>query len=153
MGPPMPVSLLRSAIFSVGIVTLILSSGSMAAQARDGVNAAIIGGAAAGVVGGVVAGALLNEAHPAPGYAPPPPPPRPVYVQERPVVREVIEERPVVREVIVHDDARDRAFRLHEGCEAGDRHACVKLGMIIGQHQEQRAEWQRVHPEMFTWDR
>lgn len=149
----MRVSLSRSGMAFAGIAALALCGGAPAAQARDGINAAIIGGAAAGVVGGVVAGALLNEARPTPGYAAPPPPPRPVYVQERPVVREVIEERPVVREVVVHDEAGERAFRLHEGCDAGDRRACVRLGILIGQHQEQRAEWQRVHPEMFSWDR
>jgi len=42
------------------------------AQARDGWNGAIAGGAAAGVVGGLAVGALLNR-------------PRPVYVESEPV--------------------------------------------------------------------
>lgn len=68
-------------------------------------------------------------------------------------MREVIEERPVVWGVVVHDEAGERAFHLHEGCDAGDRRACVKLGILIGQHQDQRAAWQHAHPEMFSWDR
>ncbi|WP_438344540.1 hypothetical protein [Methylorubrum populi] len=50
------------------------------AQARDGRNGALIGGAAAGVIGGLAVGALLNGAAP-----PPPPPARRVYVEEEPV--------------------------------------------------------------------
>ncbi|WP_431311024.1 hypothetical protein [Methylobacterium nigriterrae] len=69
---------------------LLLAAGLQGASARDGVNAAILGGVAGGVLGGVAAGAIINGAQP----APPPPPayrPRPVYVEEQP---EVVYERP-----------------------------------------------------------
>jgi hypothetical protein len=44
-------------------------------------------------------------------------------------------------------------FRLHRACEEGDRRACVHFGMIIGENREHRAEWQREHPDWFTWFR
>jgi len=49
------------------------------------------------------------------------------------------------------DGVREVMFRLHKACEEGDRHACVHLGMIIGENKEHRAEWQREHPELFSW--
>lgn len=108
-----------------------------AAQAKDDRTGAIIGGAAAGVLGGLAAGALLSQ--------PPPPPPPPAYGPPPPVY---IQERP--RE-IRRDEAQERAWRLHEACDEGDRSACVRLGIIIGEHRERRAEWRRNHPEMFRY--
>jgi hypothetical protein len=35
--------------------------------------------------------------------------------------------------------------QLREACEAGERHACVRLGMVIGEHRAQREAWQ-PHP-------
>nr|WP_238180922.1 hypothetical protein [Methylobacterium trifolii] len=60
--------------------------------ARDGRNAALLGGVAAGVLGGVAAGALINGAN----QPPPPPPeyrPRRVLVEEEPVETVVVRER------------------------------------------------------------
>jgi hypothetical protein len=42
---------------------------------------------------------------------------------------------------------------FREGCEDGNRRACVRLGIIIGENRERRQEWSREHPEMFSWDR
>ena len=68
--------LLRAALVGALIVT---AAGS--ASARDGRNAALLGGAALGAIGGVALGAALAS-------PPPPPPPyyrpRPVYVEEAP---------------------------------------------------------------------
>jgi hypothetical protein len=55
-------------------------------------------------------------------------------------------------------DARWEAVRaqmaeFREGCEEGNRRACVRLGIIIGENRERRAQWSREHPEMFTWER
>lgn len=69
--------LLRAAL----VGTLIVSA-TGAASARDGRNAALLGGAALGAIGGVALGAALAS-------PPPPPPyyrPRPVYLEEAPPV-------------------------------------------------------------------
>lgn len=52
-----------------------------------------------------------------------------------------------------HDGVRDMVFRLHKACEDGDRRACVHFGMVVGENKEHRADWQREHPEMFSWFR
>lgn len=50
-------------------------------------------------------------------------------------------------------DPRARMFELRERCEGGDTRACVRLGIIIGENRERRAQWQREHPELFWWER
>ena len=40
---------------------------------------------------------------------------------------------------IVRDELRDRMLQLREGCEDGDRRACVRLGIIIGENRRRRA--------------
>ena len=50
-------------------------------------------------------------------------------------------------------DPRARMFELRERCEDGDTRACVRLGIIIGENRERRAQWQREHPELFWWER
>lgn len=64
---------------------LLVAAGAPGVSARDGMNAAILGGVAGGVLGGVAANALMNGAQP----APPPPPAyraRPAYVEEEEIV-------------------------------------------------------------------
>ncbi len=46
----------------------------------------------------------------------------------------------------------DRAFDLHERCDSGDRHACVRFGILIGQHREHVAAWRRSHPDYFSYE-
>ncbi|WP_430913056.1 hypothetical protein [Methylobacterium sp. sgz302541] len=109
----LPVRGLRAAL----TLSLLLAAGSQGALARDGANAALIGGLAGGVLGGVAAGAIINGAQPAP------PPPvyraRPVYVEEQP---EVIVRRP--REPVCHYERRkvwlddqEFTFKRVEVCE------------------------------------
>lgn len=40
---------------------------------------------------------------------------------------------------------------FHQLCDHGDRKACVRFGMILGRMQH--AEWRRVRPEWFWWER
>jgi hypothetical protein len=51
------------------------------------------------------------------------------------------------------DELRDRMLELREGCDEGDRRACVRLGIIIGENRERRASWRREHPEVFFYER
>jgi hypothetical protein len=54
---------------------------------------------------------------------------------------------------VVRDELRERMFRLREECEEGDRRACVRLGIVIGENRERRAAWRRENPELFFYER
>jgi hypothetical protein len=54
---------------------------------------------------------------------------------------------------VAHDPLRDRMFHLRGGCEAGDRRACVQLGILIGENRERRAAWRREYPDVFFYER
>jgi hypothetical protein len=60
---------------------------------------------------------------------------------------------PPPRARIVRDELRDRMLELRERCEDGERRACVRLGIIIGENRERRAAWRREHPEVFFYER
>jgi hypothetical protein len=51
------------------------------------------------------------------------------------------------------DDPRRHMFQLRMDCERGDRRACIRFGIIIGENRERRAQWQRESPDLFWWDR
>ena len=53
---------------------------------------------------------------------------------------------PPPRARIVRDELRER-------CEDGERRACIRLGIIIGENRERRAAWRREHPEVFFYER
>lgn len=50
-------------------------------------------------------------------------------------------------------EVRERMRDYRDECRDGNRSACVRLGIIIGQNQARRDEWQREHPSYFWWDR
>ncbi len=132
---------MRNAIIA-GLVMSTLACGS--AHAEHGRNAAaVLGGAAAGFVGGAILGsALAGQPRPAPVYvqpAPPPPPTRVEYIEQP-------------RRVVVVDEYESQADRLHEACDDGNRHACVRFGILIGQHRERVASWRRSHPDFFSYE-
>jgi hypothetical protein len=55
-----------------------------------------------------------------------------------------------------HADAfarEEEMRRMHFDCDHGDRRACVRFGMILGENQAWHAEWRRTHPEYFWWER
>ena len=54
---------------------------------------------------------------------------------------------------VVRDELRERMLQLREGCDEGDRRACVRLGIIIGENWERRAAWRRENPEVFFYER
>src|SRR5262245_60111178 len=45
---------------------------------------------------------------------------------------------PPPRARVVRDELRDRMLELRERCEDGERRACVRLGIIIGENRERR---------------
>jgi hypothetical protein len=49
---------------------------------------------------------------------------------------------------------RDDVMRhLHYDCDRGDRRACVRFGIMIGENHERHEEWRRTHPDWFWWER
>jgi hypothetical protein len=42
---------------------------------------------------------------------------------------------------------------LHQLCDRGDRRACVRFGIMIGESRERHAEWRHRHPEFWWWER
>jgi hypothetical protein len=41
---------------------------------------------------------------------------------------------------------------LHQLCDKGDRRACVRFGMMLGEAKERHADWRRNHPEFWWWE-
>ena len=158
------------------LLTIAIAAPMQDAAAQDPVGGAILGGAAGAILGGALDGgrgaaigaivggatgaAIAAQGQPRPGgyryshqrgdgawvvvapeycaaaappvaVAPPPPP----------------------RARIVRDELGDRMLQLREGCEDGDRRACVRLGIIIGENRERRASWRREHPDVFFYER
>ncbi len=94
---------------AVAAALATIAATSVPAQARDGVNGALIGGAAAGVVGGLAIGAMMNNRAPAPVYAEE----EPVYAAPRPhYVRSCHMER---RQVWLNRD--EYTYRRVEVCD------------------------------------
>jgi len=61
--------------------------------------------------------------------------------------------RRIVRPAPPRDELRARMFELREACEDGDKRACVRFGIIIGENRERRAQWRRENPELFSYER
>jgi hypothetical protein len=51
-------------------------------------------------------------------------------------------------------DARQaELIGFHQLCDKGDRKACVRFGMLLGEMRERHAEWRKAHPEFWWWER
>ena len=123
---------------AAGFAALVaVSAGVFAAPARaeNGRNGALLGGVAAGLVGGVLLDRALQGGRPQPTYDP-----QPTYSVPRPVR-------------VVEDPYIPRMSSLKAACDDGDTNACIRFGIIIGQHKERESQWRRQHPDMFAWDR
>jgi hypothetical protein len=91
-------------------------------------------------------GALAQNIHIGPGgidVGPPPPPPPPP-----PPRGGMMGPPPGPR-----DELQARMYELRGACEAGDRRACVRFGIMIGENRERVAEWRRSHPDYFFYER
>lgn len=42
---------------------------------------------------------------------------------------------------------------FHQLCEKGDRRACVRFGMLIGENKQRHADWRRAHAEWWWWEK
>jgi hypothetical protein len=47
----------------------------------------------------------------------------------------------------------EEIMRLHYECDHGDRAACVRFGIKLGENRDRHEEWRHTHPEFFWWDR
>jgi hypothetical protein len=151
------------------------------AAAQDPIGGAIMGGAAGAIIGGALGGgkgaaagaiiggttgaAIAAQGQPRPGgyrYY------RNACYQERgdgtwivvapeycgaPVAGAVEAVPPPRPAPVVRDELSDRMLLLRERCDEGDRRACVRLGIVIGENRERRAAWRREHPEVFFYER
>lgn len=41
---------------------------------------------------------------------------------------------------------------FHQLCNKGDRTACVRFGILIGENRERSVEWHRLHPDWWWWE-
>jgi hypothetical protein len=167
------------ALGAAALLLIAIAAPVQEAAAQDPVGGALLGGAAGAIVGGALGGgrgaavgavvggvtgaAIAAQGQPRPGgyryyqqacyqqrgdgwvaVAPQycaAPAAAPVAVAPAPPPR------------VVRDELGDRMMQLREGCEDGDRRACVRLGIIIGENRERRASWRREHPEVFFYER
>jgi hypothetical protein len=42
---------------------------------------------------------------------------------------------------------------FHQLCERGDRKACVRFGMLLGENRARHGEWRRLHADWWWWER
>ena len=64
-----------------------------------------------------------------------------------------VEIRPGPERHAPRDELRERMLGLRVACADGDRRACVRLGIILGEHRERHEEWRREHPDVFFYER
>ena len=41
---------------------------------------------------------------------------------------------------------------LHQLCDRGDRQACIRFGVMLGEAKEHHVEWRRTHADWWAWD-
>jgi len=41
---------------------------------------------------------------------------------------------------------------FHQLCEKGDRRACVRFGMLLGENRERHVEWRKHHADWWWWE-
>jgi hypothetical protein len=42
---------------------------------------------------------------------------------------------------------------FHQLCDKGDRRACVRFGILIGQNEQRHADWRRTHADWWWWEK
>jgi hypothetical protein len=51
------------------------------------------------------------------------------------------------------DDLRARMLELRQACQDGDRRACVRFGILIGENRARRDQMRRENPDFFWYER
>ncbi len=162
---------MRRGIFAVLAVILSVPLPAIAQDALGGAllggaAGAIIGGAATGKAGGAVVGGVIGAATGAAIASQGQPRPGGYYYYRNgcympradgawvAVAPDYCSPQPApVAVAPVRDELSDRMMDLRAHCEDGHRRACVRLGILIGEHRERRAAWRREHPEVFFYER
>jgi hypothetical protein len=55
---------------------------------------------------------------------------------------------------LADNEAREaEILGLHQLCDKGDRRACVRFGVLLGENRELHEEWRRHHPEWWWWEK
>jgi hypothetical protein len=166
---------------AVALLTFAIAAPVQDAAAQNPVGGAIVGGAAGAIVGGALGGGrgavigaivggasgaiIASEGQLRPGgyryYQ------SACYRQRRDgawvVVAPEYCARPAAAPVavvpapqpaiVVRDPLNDRMLELRGLCDAGDRGACVRLGIIIGENRGRVAAWRRQYPNVFFYER
>ncbi|MBV8110003.1 MAG: hypothetical protein JO012_09590 [Hyphomicrobiales bacterium] len=50
-------------------------------------------------------------------------------------------------------DREAEIIGFHQLCEKGDRRACVRFGILIGENKQRHADWRRLHADWWWWER
>ena len=172
---------MRKAWGAAPFLAIAIAMPMQEAAAQDPLGGALLGGAAGAIVGGALGGGrgaavgaiiggtsgaiIAAQGQPRPGgyyyhqngcYQQRPDGAwvvvAPEYCAARPPAPvEVVPPPPAP--VVARDELRERMLELRAGCEDGDRRACVRLGILIGENRERRADWRREHPDVFFYER
>jgi hypothetical protein len=46
-----------------------------------------------------------------------------------------------------------RAPHRSPPCNQGDKGACVRFGVLIGENKQRQVDWRRAHADWFWWER
>jgi hypothetical protein len=50
-------------------------------------------------------------------------------------------------------DVEAEIIGFHQLCEKGDRRACVRFGILIGENRQRHADWRRAHADWWWWEK
>jgi hypothetical protein len=50
-------------------------------------------------------------------------------------------------------DREAEMIGFHQLCEKGDRRACVRFGILIGENKQRHADWRRLHADWWWWEK
>jgi hypothetical protein len=42
---------------------------------------------------------------------------------------------------------------FHQLCDKGDRKACIRFGIMLGENRQRHVDWRKSHPEFWWWER